>query len=526
MRFEEKLRRSGKEDLWQEYCGFLDMTLDEYMFTQKRLMEEQIRLWSSCPLGKKILNGKSALTVEEFIKKIPFTTYEDYADTLLAKKESALPAKPAIWIQTTWEGGLRPIKTAPYSRAMLDVYRHNLISTAIMVSAKKKGEVNVQASDRILYGGAPLPYATGLMPSLFDEDIHFEWLPDSNTNSDLSFSQRIKKGFSMAFNGGVDFFFGLGSVSNYITENFSASCSGSGGGHHNITPAAALRFAKGKYRAKQEGRPMLPKDVFKLKAFCYAGTDAACYRKRLSDAWGIVPVELAAGTESTCVGSETWEHNGMVFFPNSNFYEFIPVEEMNRNMEDKNYVPRTCLMDEVHTGGIYELVISVLNGGSFMRYRIGDLYRCVSSGNNVVPRFTFVDRVPDIIDIAGFTRITESSVKEVIRLSGIRLGNWLLKKEYDNGEIPYLHMYAEIDPEAQINSVTTISVITDCLSVYFKYFDSDYSDLKKLLNIEPLQVTILKYGTIEKYENRIGKKIRRINPGQLDIAGILSDQKS
>jgi len=118
-----------------------------------------------------------------------------------------------------------------------------------------------------------------------------------------------------------------------------------------------------------------------------------------------------------------------------------------------------------------------------MRYRIGDLYRCVSAGYGGIPRFAFVDRVPSVIDIAGFTRITEKSVSEVVRLSGIKLGDWLLKKEFDVTGTPYLHMYVEIPPETQINAVTTIAVITDCLSVYFKYFDSDYQDLKKLLNM-------------------------------------------
>ena len=40
---------------------------------------------------------------------VPLTTYEDYADVLLLKKEEMLPDQPIIWIQTTWEGGKHPI---------------------------------------------------------------------------------------------------------------------------------------------------------------------------------------------------------------------------------------------------------------------------------------------------------------------------------------------------------------------------------------------------------------------------------
>ena len=523
MRFEDKLKKCSHEQLWQEYCGFLDMSLSDYMYTQRRLMEEQLVLWSASGLGRKLLNGQKPKNIDELRQMLPLTTYADYADVLLAKRTEMLCGEPAIWIQTTWEGGLRPIKLAPYTRSMLDTYRHNLLSTMMMATARRKGDFDLKSGDRILYGGAPLPYATGLMPSLFDEDIKFTWLPDSNTNSDLSFSQRIKKGFAMALSGGVDFFFGIGSVANYITESFGKS-SGGGSGKTSISPGNALRYLKGKYISRRDGRPIVPGDVFRLKAFFFAGTDAKCYKDRLTKAWGIAPVELAAGTEPTCIGAETWEHKGMVFFPDACFYEFIPEQEMRRNLDDPSYKPRTCLMDEIQSGETYELVISVLHGGAFMRYRIGDMYHCLSAGGGQLPRLTFVDRVPDVIDIAGFTRITASSMQEVIRLSRLDLGDWVLKKEFNHNDDPFLHLYLEIPPDAQASEVATRAVLTEHLSLYFKYFDSDYGDLKKLLNMEPLEITSLKYGTIAAYERRTGTRLSRINPGMLDIMGLLRQQ--
>ena len=82
-------------------------------------------------------------------------------------------------------------------------------------------------------------------------------------------------------------------------------------------------------------------------------------------------------------------------------------------------------------------------------------------------------------------------------------------------------MYVEILPDAQINDVVVKQVLQEHLTVYFKYFDSDYSDLKKLLNMEPLQITILKYGTIAGYQREIGHTLHRINPGMLDVTGLL-----
>jgi len=82
----------------------------------------------------------------------------------------------------------------------------------------------------------------------------------------------------------------------------------------------------------------------------------------------------------------------------------------------------------------------------------------------------------------------------------------------------------EIPPEAQGSEVTMRTVLTEHLALYFQYFDSDYGDLKKLLSMEPLQITVLKYGTIAAYEARLGQPLTRVNPGMLDIMGLLKQQ--
>ena len=59
MTFEEKLVNQEYDRIWQEYCGFLDLDMDSYMKIQKRLLAEQMRLWCSSPIGKKILRGRN-----------------------------------------------------------------------------------------------------------------------------------------------------------------------------------------------------------------------------------------------------------------------------------------------------------------------------------------------------------------------------------------------------------------------------------------------------------------------------------
>lgn len=61
MRFQEKLRKYSKKELWDEYCGFLTLKPEEFMRIQRRLLQEQMELWSSSALGQSILKGKYRL---------------------------------------------------------------------------------------------------------------------------------------------------------------------------------------------------------------------------------------------------------------------------------------------------------------------------------------------------------------------------------------------------------------------------------------------------------------------------------
>ena len=87
---------------------------------------------------------------------------------------------------------------------------------------------------------------------------------------------------------------------------------------------------------------------------------------------------------------------------------------------------------------------------------------------------------------------------------------------------PRLHMYVELEKSALSGMAVSTDVLKEHLSVYFKYLDSDYNDLKRILGVDPLKITIVKCGAFEAYENACGRRIRRVNPTQLEISGFLS----
>ena len=525
MKLDAKLREGDSGTMWREYLGFMDLSVDGYMDIQNRLMLEQLKGWCASGLGKQILGGAAAPeTVEEFRRVVPLTTYEDYAETLLQKRDDLLPEPAVIWIKTTWEGGKHPIKVAPYTQGMLDTYRINMGACLMMFGATGRGRYTV--GKRVLSGFAPLPYATGLMGLMLRQETDMRFLPPYEIGRDLSFSQQTKLGFKMALGEGMDYLFSMGSVAYCISRMLTDPDKKHRKG--KLSPRVAWRYLRAKARCARENRPMLPKDLFDLTGLVCAGTDNACYKDDLEEMWGVRPLELFAGTEPTLIGVETWNKNGLYFFPDPCFYEFLPLEEAAKLKQDPEHRPVTVLMDGVLPGEKYELIISVLKGGAFARYRTGDVYCCEGVGSRDdqtrLPRFRYIDRMPDVIDIAGFTRITRDSIASVIDMSGLPIDGWFAAKEHDEAGHPFLHLYVEMRRGRAVNYALSSEILKEHLGIYFKYLDSDYKDLKKLLNMDPLEVTILISGAFERFEQVRGRRIAPINPPAQDIVDLLAFQ--
>ncbi|MBQ0059531.1 MAG: GH3 auxin-responsive promoter family protein [Lachnospiraceae bacterium] len=527
MLFKEKLKRLSAKEIWQEYCGFLDLSMSEYMAIQRRLLEEQISVFSKSRLGKAIIKTDAPISYDDFRKMVPLTTYDDYAPYLLGQTAEVLPSDPVAWLETTWEGGSRPKKVAPYSREMLDIYTNNIIAAMILSTSMEKGSFSVRNGDRALFGLAPMPYATGLFPLLIAPEMDIRFMPSQKEAEHLSFREQSTRGFSIAMKSGMDQFFGMSGIIYTITQRFQEYASSGNVSLKSlvgIKPSRLFRLLRAKYLCSRDNRPLQPKDIFSLKGFVCVGTDTALYKNDLEQAWGRRPLEIHGGTETGCLATETWGRNGLVFFPDNAFYEFIPKSEMLRGEADPNYTPKTYLMDEVCANEEYELVLTMFKGGAFMRYRPGDMYRCLCTADEregiKMPKFEYIDRVPWVIDIAGFTRITENSINHVLKVANLKIENWFARKEYDNDKRSYMHFYAELPLDDAQSHFLTEEVIRDHFSTYFRQYDHDYKDLKKMLGIEPLTVTILPHGIMNAFEMVYGHKIRPINTPNSDITDL------
>ena len=79
----------------------------------------------------------------------------------------------------------------------------------------------------------------------------------------------------------------------------------------------------------------------------------------------------------------------------------------------------------------------------------------------------------------------------------------------------------ELNPAGLGSMAVSTQILKEHLEVYFTFFDTDYRDLKKMLGIEPLQITVLKCGTMEQYQELTGKKLRRVNPSSFELSEFL-----
>lgn len=126
-----------------------------------------------------------------------------------------------------------------------------------------------------------------------------------------------------------------------------------------------------------------------------------------------------------------------------------------------------------------------------------------------------------MIDIAGFTRITERAINKVIEASRLPIADWFARKQYDDQKRSFMHIYVEMDEGAEGRSAANQMLIREHIGIYFRHYDHDYDDIKRMLGVEPLQITLLTRGTIKSFEMEYGRPIRKINPPQQDIINLL-----
>lgn len=522
MRFEEMLEKRMFDQIWEKYCGYLDLSIDAFLLIQERLLLEQIDRLSKCVIGKKILGQKIPTSVDEFRRYVPLSTYSDYANILNDKVEEGLPVKPAFWIETTWEGGKYAVKRSPVTQEMISAYGAYAVAGMLMATGDKKNDFHFTAGDKMFFGMATLPFFTGLTPYCLDKEIQLDYLPPIDEAIATDFKSRNKKGFELGMRKGLDVLLGVSVILVKIAESFvKMEKKGSGGILKLLkcSPSMVFRILRAAIKHKTSGKPTMPKDIWDIKGIVCGGTDSVAFKEKIELYWGRRPLEIYAGTEIGMTAAESWSKNGMTFYPDVNFVEFIPEEQSQRSIADPSFVPQTMLIHELTVGENYEMVFTNLKGGIFVRYCVGDMVKCIAHRNTAdginLPQFIYLDRISQVIDIAGFTRITETTITEALSKSNLAVVDWVATKIYDMNKQPKLQLWVELAPEYQGNTQDKLNIDKSLSEI-----DGDYRDLNALLGMDPLEVVWLKSGTFAVCRQNSDIKVNHINPGKVFVAAL------
>jgi hypothetical protein len=491
----KRFRQGRKDDIWTKYCGFLDLDPDEFMTIQERLLMQQLDLMGKSEIGKKFMGERAPTSVQEFQRRVPITTYEDYEPYLGTKRAEALPQEPYLWAHTSGRSGR--FKWIPYTRQAYEKLGDRVLAGVILAAARRKGEVRIKKDDVFVYNTPPRPYASGVALRALAGQFNFRFVPPLEETEEMTFQERIESGFQVGLVTGIDILGSLAVVLVKMGERFAEGARTTSLSAQLLYPRVAVRLIRALIRSKLARRSILPKDIWAIKAIPSGGMDISIYKDKIAHYWGVAPHEQYSSTEELAMAVQTWTKEGMTFFPDAAFLEFVPEDEWDEWQRDPTYIPRTALMNEVEPNKRYEVLLTNFYGKPLLRYRMHDIIKFTSLQDQEtgikLPQLVFVGRSSDFIDLAGFTGpIDEKMVWQAVVNTGMLYEEWSIRKEYDEDR-PILHLYIEL------RELVGKEVVQAQVHKSLKDINPFYADYASMIETQPLEVTVLPPGTFQAY---------------------------
>jgi len=514
---EDKFFQTNDEKkIWERYCGFLDLTLEEFMQIQQRLLMEQIELVADTPLAKKFMNGNKPQNVEEFRNMVPLTTYEEYEPYFSQQQDEVLAEKPLFWCHSSGRGG--KFKWMPYTHRAYDAIAKRCVSIFILSSTEKKGRVNFKPRWRVLFLMAPKPYTSGTLVDYVQRYVSLRVMPPQEGMENIPFPDRAAIGFQQALRTGADTVAAIASVLAKTGERMAEQAQGMQFSWNMLNPPVFYRLISAWARSKRDNRPILPKDLWPTKGIVVGGTDARIYKDAITRYWGVVPFELYVSTEMYIIALQAWNRKWLTFLPDLGFWEFIPQEELAKCKENEGYSPKTVLYNEVEPGHVYEVVGTQFYGIPLLRYRMGDLVKFVAlkdedAGINL-PQAEFKTKISDTIDLGGLTDLDEVTIWTAIENCAFKYEDWSARKEIIDGK-GYLSIYLELKEEKMATDLEAL------IDQQLKAIDVDYRDVETMLGLQPIKVTLLKPGTFQQYyevKQKEGADLAHLKPPHMNAS--------
>jgi len=494
LREDKYFQTLSEQELWQRYCGYLDLSLDDFMKIQNRLLMDEINLVSRSILGKKIMKGNTSKSVDEFRRVVPLTTYEDYEPYLSERQEDALAIKPLGWVHSSGRGG--KFKWLPYTSEATEAAVKLFISFFILAATDQKGRVRFRPGQRVLNNLAPMPYVSGFSINHLSRALSMHFIPSQDEAAKMSFQERIKLGFQIGLRTGVDEIFSISSVLVKVGERMAEEAQSVKVSPGMLHPQVLCRLLRGWLSSRTKKRPILPRDLWRPKGILVGGADTSIYKDRVTYYWGKIPFEVYGSCECISIAAQNWKKRWLAFLPHLAFWEFIPEDKSIKSSERPDYQASTVLLNELEVGKRYEVVLTQFYGMPLLRYRMGDIVEVVAHSDDEagvnLPQVVFHARIGETIDLASLARLTERVIWQAIGNTGVRYEDWSAVKEYDQDKT-FVRLYLELKEQKEVTDMERL------IDEQLKVVDVDYRDIDSWLQLQPVRVTLLSRGTFERY---------------------------
>ena len=463
------------------------------MEIQRQRLVETLPALSKSAIGRTFLDGRRIASVQELRSVAPLTSFDDYRSFFQPLMSVTLPEPPIFWARTSRLNMDEAL--IPYNQAAFEHLMDGTMAAFLLAAAEGRDETRLEPQDRVLYNLPPSPYLSGMLPHGLAPRVRLRSVLDFHEAEELDFQDKVALGFKRALEGGVDLVVSMTSVLLRMGESFEQRSKTRSATGLLRKPHVAWRMLAALAKSKREGRPVLPKDLWKLKGLVCWGTDTGIYRDQIRHYWGCDPYELLAITEGGILAMQSWTREGMTFVPATNFLEFIrETDALAWDPTDSSELP-TVLLDEVEPGERYEVVITSCVGMPFLRYRTGVLVDVLGAEDEEagisLPQVRPCGRVHDLIDIAGFTRLDEHTISTAMRDAGLSPFTWTARREHEGAD-PVLRVYMERNDrgEADIDAALHRSLLDR---------DAYYRDLQEMLAVRPLRIAAIEPGAFRAY---------------------------
>lgn len=245
---------------------------------------------------------------------------------------------------------------------------------------------------------------------------------------------------------------------------------------------------------------------------CWKGGTVKLYLKELPRYFGDTPIRdfgcLSTEARSSIPMSD--KGAGGVLAINTNFYEFVPKEDMGRKEK------RFLLCNEIEKGREYYLIVTT--PGGLYRYNIDDIIT-VDGFFNKTPMIEFVQKGLNAVSVMG-EKLYESQVNEAVNRAIDRHDILLafFSATIELGSSPHYIFLVEFEDELSLNKKKEL-----LRSIEEELYASnqEYEFVRKSQLLRPPVMKVVRKGEFEKY--RIKKISSGSHDGQFKVLELTND---